>query len=144
MSKGEPVRTFSPDKALSRRMSVYPRRETRPEVALRSALHRRGLRFRVHYPVPGSPRRKIDVAFPGAKIAVFVDGCFWHACPEHAVMPKANSEWWAWKLHGNTSRDAETTEMLEQAGWQVIRLWEHQTPEDGAAQVVSMLAHSRP
>lgn len=91
----------------------------------RRALFAQGLRYRVNYPVPGLPRRTIDIAFPKQKVAVFVDGCFWHSCPEHSVPPKSNSAWWQDKLRRNVERDCETGEALESFGWRVVRIWEH-------------------
>jgi DNA mismatch endonuclease, patch repair protein len=116
-------------------MSRLARRHTKPEVALRRELHRRGLRFRVQLPVPGNRRRTIDIAFTRAKLAVFVDGCFWHGCPEHGVKPSTNSEWWRWKLARNQERDADTARLLEEAGWTVLRLWEHEDVGAAAAEV---------
>lgn len=123
---------------LSRKtMTATRSRDTKPERALRSELHRRGLRFRVCVsPLPGL-RRTADVLFPRRRIVVFVDGCFWHGCPEHYSAPKANADYWAVKLHGNRQRDADTTERLRLAGWQVIRLWEHLNVCD-AADVVEL------
>src|SRR5215211_8860132 len=92
--------------AVSARMARQARADTVPEIALRRLLHAAGLRFRVGLKVPGMPRRTIDVAFPRAKVAVFVDGCFWHSCPQHATKPAANDAWWAQKLAGNVERDA--------------------------------------
>ncbi|WP_371616036.1 very short patch repair endonuclease [Streptomyces sp. NBC_00454] len=114
----------SPD--VSARMSRQPSRDTGPEMAVRRLLHRAGLRYRVNVPVPGMPRRTIDIAWRGAKIAVFLDGCFWHGCPEHATRPKANAEWWRTKLERNMARDRETSAHLEAAGWTVLRFWEHE------------------
>ena len=111
-------------------MVAQRRRDTAPEVALRRALHAMGLRFRVELPVPGMPRRTIDIAFTRAKVAVFVDGCFWHGCPTHGVDPKNNAAWWSQKLADNRRRDLETTKQLEASGWTVLRVWEH---EDVAA-----------
>lgn len=112
--------------AVSARMSRHPRRDTRPELALRRGLHAAGHRYRVHYPVPGKPRRTIDIAFTRKRLALFVDGCFWHGCPEHGGIPSANSEWWREKLLKNKSRDANTDEHLRGLGWRVIRVWEHE------------------
>ncbi|MFF2267202.1 very short patch repair endonuclease [Cellulosimicrobium cellulans] len=109
-------------------MSVARSKDTKPELALRRILHARGLRYRVTYPVPGLPRRTIDVAFTRAKVAVFVDGCFWHGCPEHATRPRANSEWWARKLETNMTRDTDTSRVLSELGWTVLRFWEHEEP----------------
>ena len=109
-------------------MSVARRKDTKPELALRRILHARGLRYRVTYPVPGLPRRTIDVAFTRAKVAVFIDGCFWHGCPEHATRPRANSEWWVRKLETNMTRDTDTSRVLSELGWTVLRFWEHEEP----------------
>ncbi|MFC9116300.1 very short patch repair endonuclease [Streptomyces sp. NPDC057092] len=116
-------------------MSRQNRRDTAPEVAVRRILHAGGLRYRVNVPVPGMPRRTIDIVFPKAKVAVFLDGCFWHGCPQHATSPKANAEWWRTKLDKNMARDAETTEHLAQEGWTVLRFWEHEPPDEVAAAV---------
>lgn len=116
-------------------MSAQRRRDTAPEVALRSALHRRGLRFRIgERPVTGL-RRTADITFGPCRIAVLVDGCFWHGCPEHGTQPKANGKWWATKLAQNRARDAETEEAWTQAGWQVIRIWEHEDVDEAAGRV---------
>jgi DNA mismatch endonuclease (patch repair protein) len=121
------------------RMSKQARAHTEPEVLLRKLLHAAGLRYRVNLPVPGLRRRTIDVAFTRAKVAVFVDGCFWHSCPQHATFPAANKEWWAEKLAGNVARDAATTEHLEELGWRVIRVWEHEAPAEVAGRVEAAL-----
>ncbi|MFF4753121.1 very short patch repair endonuclease [Streptomyces sp. NPDC002514] len=110
-------------------MSRQSSRDTAPEVAVRKLLHAAGLRYRVNFPVPGMPRRTIDIAFSRVKVAVFLDGCFWHGCPEHATHPKANAEWWRQKLTKNIIRDQETTRHLESQGWTVLRFWEHEVPK---------------
>lgn len=109
---------------------------TKPEVRLRSALHRRGLRFRKDHPIR-TPSRLVrpDVVFTGARVAVFVDGCFWHGCPQHQRIPKTNTAYWVPKLARNVERDRLTDSALIEAGWRVVRLWEHQDPES-AAQLV--------
>ncbi len=118
-------------------------RDTRPEVAVRSAVHALGLRFRVGArPVPGV-RRTADLVFRSSRIAVFVDGCFWHGCPDHFVMPRTNIEYWAAKIGRNRDRDAETDTLLRTAGWTVIRLWEHEDPRTGAGRVRAALARHR-
>ncbi|NLU68424.1 very short patch repair endonuclease [Streptomyces sp. HNM0574] len=109
-------------------MSRQASRDTSLERAVRRLLHAEGYRYRLQRPVPGLRRRTIDIAFPGLRVAVFLDGCFWHSCPEHATQPKANSEWWRAKLERNAQRDRETTESLRQSGWQVLRFWEHEDP----------------
>ncbi|MEU9054174.1 very short patch repair endonuclease [Streptomyces sp. NPDC048384] len=118
-------------------MSKQSSRDTAQEVAVRRLLHAAGLRYRVNVPVPGMPRRTIDIVFTKAKIAVFLDGCFWHGCPEHATQPKANAEWWREKLAKNVARDSETTRHLEAAGWTVLRFWEHERPDAVARSVAA-------
>lgn len=126
-----------------RRLQATKRRDTAPEVALRSILHRRGLRFRVDMrPLPESPRRA-DVVFPRLRIAVYVDGCFWHACPIHGSWPKSNAEFWREKLETNQRRDADTDRALSEAGWVSIRVWEHEDPAAAAARVVATVASRR-
>ena len=111
------------------------RRDSGPELALRSALHRRGLRFRIDRPVPGLPRHRVDVVFPRARLAVYVDGCFWHGCPEHGCTPSANGTWWKAKLENNRRRDAHANAVLHDHGWTVLRVWEHEDPETAARRV---------
>jgi DNA mismatch endonuclease (patch repair protein) len=120
-------------------MSVQARRDTAPEMALRRLLFARGYRYRVAYPVPGMRRRTIDIAFTRTRLAVFVDGCFWHGCPQHGTAPKANSQWWAGKILGNRRRDEETTAALHALGWTVVRVWEHETAAAAAARVEAHL-----
>jgi DNA mismatch endonuclease (patch repair protein) len=117
------------------RMRAQPRIGTAPEYVLRRILHGRGFRYRVGYKVPGLARRTIDIAFPRKKVAVFVDGCFWHRCPEHSVPVKNNAEWWRQKLDANVARDRSTQQHLEELGWRVLRFWEH-ADMDVAADVV--------
>ncbi|OYO06925.1 very short patch repair endonuclease [Enemella evansiae] len=125
-------------------MSRYPRRDTSAEVMLRRALHSLGLRFRLQHKVPGRNRRTIDIAFPRQRLAILVDGCFWHGCPEHGVMPKNNREWWRAKLETNRQRDEDTNERLLEAGWAVVRVWEHSDPTTVANQVRDLLAADTP
>jgi len=106
-------------------MQVTPQRDTPCELAIRSAVHRRGLRFRVDWTIPGT-RRRADLAFIGARVVVFVDGCFWHGCPEHATWPKRNAAWWRNKIETNMRRDRDTDALLIAAGWTVLRFWEHE------------------
>jgi DNA mismatch endonuclease, patch repair protein len=119
-------------------------RDTKPELVLRSALHRLGLRFRVDRPVLPGSRRRADVVFAGARIAVFVDGCFWHGCPEHGTMPKANRRFWKEKLEANQDRDRSTDEQLEEVGWKVMRFWEHVDPQVAAAEIAAEVARRGP
>lgn len=113
---------------VSAQMSRLPSKDTQPEIALRRLLFGRGFRYRLHVRVPGLPRRTVDIAFPGMKVAVFVDGCFWHGCPEHGMLPRSNHEWWLQKLDGNRRRDGETTTHLKSLGWRVLRFWSHESP----------------
>lgn len=130
----------STDAATAVRMSRQARKDTAPEILLRRELHRRGLRYRIEYPLPGMRRRRADIAFTRAKVAVFVDGCFWHACPQHATSPANNREWWADKLRRNVERDRETDAHLEGLGWAVVRVWEHESTVDAADRVAAVLA----
>lgn len=124
-------------------MSTARRRDTGPELALRRLLHAAGLRYRVAYPVPGNRRRTIDIAFPTLRIAVFVDGCFWHGCPEHGTRPRSNESWWAVKLAANLARDQDTSARLAEQGWQVIRIWEHEEPDLAAQEVANAVSAGR-
>jgi DNA mismatch endonuclease (patch repair protein) len=124
-------------------MSRLPRRNNPPELALRRELFARGLRYRVHYPLPGYRRRSIDIAFPGRRLAVFLDGCFWHSCPQHGVQPATNAEWWRWKLERTAARDEDTNRRLIEAGWDVLRLWEHEPVEQAVAAVERKLTGRR-
>lgn len=100
------------------------------EIAIRSILERRGLRYRVHAPIPMNRRRRSDILFTRARIAVFVDGCFWNGCPEHATLPKANRAFWEEKIARNRRRDTDTNRLLTDDGRLVLRFWEHESPED--------------
>ncbi|MGZ3147409.1 DNA mismatch endonuclease Vsr [Lentzea chajnantorensis] len=127
--------------ATSRTMRRTRRTGTAPELAVRRALHRRGLRYLVDVAAPGtSRRRRVDVLLRGARIALLVDGCFWHSCPEHGQVPKANREWWQVKLHGVVVRDRDTDAQLASAGWLVVRVWEHEDPEEAADRVAALVA----
>ena len=121
--------------SVTERMSRQRRRDTKPEIELRKALFKRGLRFRVNYAVPHLPRRSVDIAFTRLRVAVFVNGCFWHACPEHSTWPSANAGWWRAKLEKNRERDDETDRHLAESGWMVIRVWEHEDLVVAAAAV---------
>lgn len=127
----------------SRRMASVRQHNTAAEIALRRELYRNGLRYRVGYVVLKRPRRVADVAFPGVKIAVFVDGCFWHGCPEHATWPKQNAEFWRHKIETNRARDADTNMRLEASGWKVIRVWEHESPVTAAETIARLVAKAK-
>ncbi len=117
-------------------------RDTSPELAVRSAVHRLGLRYRVHArPLP-ELRRTADLIFRPSKVAVFVDGCFWHSCPDHGTSPRTNSQFWQAKLTRNVERDRETDRALTDAGWTVLRFWEHEDPES-VAQTIKAAVSSR-
>lgn len=120
------------------RMEGQRRRDTKPEMTLRSALWRSGLRYRVDLEVHGR-RRRVDIAFTRRRLAVFVDGCFWHSCPEHGTVPKANREWWKAKLEANVTRDRATDVELRSIGWTVLRVWEHEDMAIVASQVEALL-----
>ena len=136
---GEEPPRARPAERVSRRFSNQRRTGTAPELLLRRELHRRGRRFRVHCAIPGLPRRRADVVFTRWRLAVFVDGCFWHACPLHGVLPRSNSEWWTWKLANNRARDVDTDQRLEGLGWRVLRIWEHEPPGSACDRVESAL-----
>ena len=119
------------------------RADTGPEVALRRILFAEGLRYRTNFaPVPGV-RTKADLAFIRAKVAVYVDGCFWHGCPVHATWPKNNAEFWRAKISANIERDARVTAALTEAGWTVLRVWEHEEPAGVAGRLVALLESRR-
>ena len=132
------IQSSSPE--ASRRMAKVRQKGTGAEVVLRSELYRRGLRYRVDFEVLKKPRRVADIAFPGRRIAVFVDGCFWHGCPEHATWPKQNAEFWRQKIEANRLRDADTNSRLLDAGWTVLRFWEHQSPIEAAEAIAQTVA----
>jgi DNA mismatch endonuclease (patch repair protein) len=114
-------------------------RDTAPELAVRSAIRRLAIRYRVNYKVlPGSCRRA-DLAFLSARVALFVDGCFWHGCPIHGTWPKANAEFWRNKIETNQKRDRDTDERLREAGWLVVRAWEHDDPNTVASHVAKLV-----
>ncbi len=118
-----------------RRMQANRRRDTKPELALRRSLHARGRRFRVDYAPLLGVRRRADVVFTRRRVVVYVDGCFWHACPSHGTTAKSNARFWAEKLEANRRRDRDTDRRLTEAGWTVVRVWEHESTEEAADRV---------
>ncbi len=126
------------------RMQRVRRRDTTPELRLRRELHRAGFRYFVdRAPSPGL-RRKADLVFPRARVAVFVDGCFWHGCPDHASWPKTNAEWWRRKIEQNVARDQCTAEELTRRGWAVLRIWAHEDPCLAALRVEALVRERLP
>jgi DNA mismatch endonuclease (patch repair protein) len=121
-------------------MLAQRRKDTVPEIALRKALHARGLRFRVHRRPIASIHREADIVFASRRVAVFVDGCWWHGCPEHRTPPVANREWWAAKIAVTRARDGDTNRRLADAGWTVIRVWEHEHPAVAAEGIRRVVA----
>lgn len=125
-------------------MARTGRRDTKPELELRRILHGRGLRFRVDRAVLPDRRRRADIVFGPAKMAVFVDGCFWHGCPEHASWPANNAAFWRQKIETNRRRDRDTDDRLRAAGWRVERVWEHEDPGAAADRIEAAVRARRP
>lgn len=123
------------------RMRANRRANTRPEIQLRSVLHKRGFRFRKDFPIRLEGRRTVypDIVFTKKMVAVFVDGCFWHSCPEHGTIPKSNQDYWTPKLQQNVERDRDVSRRLRDAGWAVIRIWEHEETEEAATTILSIV-----
>ena len=122
-------------------MKANRARNTAPELRLRSLLHAAGLRYRVHLPVRVDDGRpvSVDIAFPRRKVALFVDGCFWHGCQIHRTIPVANGSYWGPKLKRNTQRDRETVARLQSAGWTAVRIWEHDPPQGVCDRIIAIL-----
>lgn len=120
-------------------MRVNRRRDTGPELAVRSRLHARGWRYRVDFRLAPPLRARADIVFTRARVAIFIDGCFWHSCPLHGTAPKANAEYWIPKLARNTERDRRTDEALAEMSWRVLRFWEHENPDDITARIEVIL-----
>lgn len=125
-------------------MSRTGRRDTEPELELRRHLHALGLRFRVDRPVLLDRRRRVDVAFGPSRVAVLVDGCFWHGCPIHGTLPATNRAYWEEKLATNRARDQDTDSRLEESGWQVVRVWEHEDMAIAARRIATIVERRRP
>ena len=122
-----------------RRMQSTPKRDTPAELRIRRLLHAMGLRYSVDAKPLADSRRRADVVFRRARVAVFVDGCFWHGCPEHGTWPKANRQFWRAKILTNRRRDSDTSARLQTCGWRVIRAWEHEDPANVAMRVATQV-----
>lgn len=122
-----------------RRMEATRRRDTAPEVRLRKRLFALGLRYRIDQKPLASLRRKADLVFRKVRVAVFVDGCFWHGCPIHATWPAQNAEFWREKIESNRRRDADTDRQLTEAGWMVLRVWEHEDASTAAERIATVV-----
>jgi DNA mismatch endonuclease (patch repair protein) len=116
-------------------MARVRQKGTDAELSLRKELHARGLRYRLHVPLLTKPRRVADIVFASARVAIFVDGCFWHGCPEHASWPKSNAQFWRDKIETNRARDADTDRRLRASGWRVVRVWSHDDAGDAAERI---------
>jgi DNA mismatch endonuclease (patch repair protein) len=127
----------------SDRMSRTGRRDTKPELELRRQLHARGLRFRIDRAVLTDRRRRADIVFGPARVVVFVDGCFWHGCPDHATWPAQNAEFWREKIETNRLRDRDTDQRLAHAGWKVVHVWEHEDPAAAADRIERVVRERR-
>jgi len=120
-------------------MRATRQRDTDAELKLRSALFRRGLRYRLQQRLIPGMNRRADIVFLRAKVAVFVDGCFWHGCPKHGTSPKSNSAFWQEKIVANQRRDRDTNMKLVQLGWRVVRVWEHEDPDVAAERIQALV-----
>jgi DNA mismatch endonuclease (patch repair protein) len=127
------------DEATQLRMSRTRQSDNAREVSLRSALHGHGLRFRLHRRIIEGSTRTADIVFPRVRLAVFLDGCFWHGCPIHASWPKTNADWWRAKIEANRERDRDTDERLAAIGWTVVRIWGHEKLEEVVKRVEAAL-----
>jgi DNA mismatch endonuclease, patch repair protein len=117
---------------------------TRPEIAIRSALHKLGCRYRVNYRIQAGHRKcRPDIVFTKAKLVVFIDGCFWHHCPYHGKIPKSNIDYWQQKFERNKARDRQDTEALISHGWTVLRLWEHTEAAEAIESIVTKLSQKQ-
>jgi DNA mismatch endonuclease (patch repair protein) len=132
-------KSWAASPAVRRVMQGNKSRDTKPEIAVRSAVHALGMRYRVSARPLASLRRTADLVFRSARVAVFVDGCFWHGCPAHHSPPKTNAGYWSTKIQSNRRRDRDTTERLQMEGWTVMRFWSHEEPMSVAAQIADVV-----
>ncbi|MFC0862218.1 very short patch repair endonuclease [Sphaerimonospora cavernae] len=140
---GSRVESWASSEATRASMRSNKHRDTKPELALRRAVHALGLRYRVAVRPLSALRRTADLVFPRIRVAVFVDGCFWHGCPEHHSVAKTNAAYWAEKVRRNRERDEETDRLLKAADWSVIRIWEHEDPGEAARRVAAVVCTVR-
>jgi DNA mismatch endonuclease (patch repair protein) len=126
------------------RMQSQRARDTAPELKIRRLLYSAGLRYRVDRAPVAGLRRRADILFGRARVAVFIDGCFWHSCPEHGTKPKVNSARWEAKLLRNLERDRDTDQRIQRAGWMVVRVWEHEEPAAAAARIIATVRSRQP
>lgn len=131
--------SWSSNPGTARSMRSNRHRDTKPELAIRRLLHARGYRYRVDFAPWSNKRRRADIVFTRPRLAVFIDSCFWHGCPEHGTVPVSHADYWEPKLAKNRERDAETTAMAEAEVWRVLRIWEHVPPEEAVQLVIREL-----
>ncbi|WP_405820215.1 very short patch repair endonuclease [Streptomyces sp. NBC_00838] len=138
-----PEGSWASSAARRRNMQAIRSRDTKPERLIRSLVHAQGLRYRVAArPLPDL-RRTADIVFRPVKVAVFIDGCYWHGCPDHYVAPRTNSGYWSGKVAGNIARDRDTDQQLFEASWTVLRFWEHESPDDCALKITETVTRIR-
>ncbi|MGW3338359.1 very short patch repair endonuclease [Streptomyces sp. NPDC001009] len=138
-----PAGSWASSAARRRNMQAIRSRDTTPERLIRSLVHSQGFRYRVAVrPLPNL-RRTADMVFRPAKLAVFIDGCYWHGCPEHYVPPKTNPRYWSEKVARNMARDRDTDDQLRTAGWTVLRFWEHDPAEECALEIAATVSRLR-
>ncbi|MFJ6646819.1 very short patch repair endonuclease [Streptomyces sp. NPDC091290] len=141
----DPQALTPPTPGRSRNMAAIKRRDTKPERLIRSMLHAAGKRYRVDLRLQlEGARPRPDIVFTRARVAVFVDGCFWHCCPEHGRQPGVNGGYWAPKLERNVARDRAADEALTAAGWTVVRIWEHEAPEEAVERIIAAVDDAAP
>ncbi|WP_435240539.1 very short patch repair endonuclease [Streptomyces cucumeris] len=139
-----PDGSWASSEARRRNMQAIRSRDTKPEKLIRRLVHAQGLRYRVSArPLPDL-RRTADMVFRPAKVAVFIDGCYWHGCPEHYVAPRTNPGYWSGKVAGNIDRDRDTDRRLAEAGWTVLRFWEHESADSCALAIAATVTKLRP
>lgn len=133
------IQSWAATPAVRRVMQGNKSRDTKPEIAVRCAVHAMGMRYRVAARPLADVRRTADLVFRRARVAVFVDGCFWHGCPSHHTSPKTNEGYWTRKIEGNKARDEDTTALLMTAGWTVLRFWSHEEPQSVATRIAEVI-----